>query len=281
MNKVLGKGLEALIKKHDTEENSRYLSGEISIKKIQPNPNQPRQTFDPNKMEELKQSIKEKGVLQPITVKQLKNGLFEVVAGERRYRAAKAIGLKWIPAYTINIKNDSEMMELALIENIQRVDLNPIEEAEGYAVLRGKYQFTQKEIAKKVSKSRTEIANKIRLLKLPPIIKDSLRENQISYGHARALISIKESKTMIAIFYNIIKNKISVRETEKIIKAIRKNRITKAQPVHYQFEQCEKKLQKHLLTKVSIHIKAKKGLISIQFDSIKKLNKIIKDIINV
>ena len=243
MNKVLGKGLEALIKKHDTEENSRYLSGEISIKKIQPNPNQPRQTFNPNKMEELKQSIKEKGVLQPLTVKQLKNGLFEIVAGERRYRAAKAIGLKWIPAYTINIKNDSEMMELALIENIQRVNLNPIEEAEGYAVLRGKYQFSQKEIAKKVSKSRTEIANKIRLLKLPPIIKDSLRENQISYGHARALIGIKESKTMIAIFYNIIKNKISVRETEKIIKAIQKNGITKVQTSNYQFEESEKKLQ--------------------------------------
>lgn len=281
MNKVLGKGLEALIKKHDTEENSRYLSGEISIKKIHPNPNQPRQTFDQNKMEELKQSIKEKGVLQPITVKQLKNGLFEIVAGERRYRAAKEIGLKWIPAYTINIKNDSEMMELALIENIQRVNLNPIEEAEGYAILRGKYQFTQKEIAKKVSKSRTEIANKIRLLKLPPIIKDSLRENQISYGHARALISIKESKTMIAIFYNIIKNKISVRETEKIIKAIQKNRITKVQTSNYQFEESEKKLQEYFLTKVSIHMKAKKGLISIQFDSIKKLNKIIKDIINV
>ena len=281
MNKVLGKGLEALIKKHDTEENSRYLSGEISIKKIQPNSNQPRQTFDQNKMEELKQSIKEKGILQPITVKQLKNGLFEIVAGERRYRAAKAIGLKWIPAYTINIKNDSEMMELALIENIQRVNLNPIEEAEGYAILRGKYQFTQKEIAKKVSKSRTEIANKIRLLKLPPIIKDSLRENQISYGHARALISIKESKTMIAIFYNIIKNKISVRETEKIIKAIQKNGITKVQTSNYQFEESEKKLQEYFLTKVSIHMKAKKGLISIQFDSIKKLNKIIKDIINV
>jgi len=280
MNKVLGKGLEALIKKHDTEENSKSLSGEISIEKIQPNPNQPRQIFDEKNMEELKQSIEEKGILQPITVKQLKNGLFEIVAGERRYRAAKAIGLKWIPAYTVNVNNDSEMMELALIENIQRVNLNSLEEAEGYAILRGKYQFTQKEISQKVSKSRTEIANKMRLLKLPPIIKDSLRKNEISYGHARALISIKESKNMIAIFYNITKNKISVRETERLIQKLHHKDQTKLPRSNEKYEKYEKKLQNYLSTKVAIQMKQKKGLITIQFDSIKKLNKIIKEILD-
>ena len=281
MNKVLGKGLEALIKKHDTEETSRSLSGEISIEKIQPNSNQPRQIFDEKNMEELQQSIKEKGVLQPITVKQLKNGLFEIVAGERRYRAAKAIGLKWIPAYTVNVSNDSEMMELALIENIQRVNLNPIEEAEGYAILQGKHKFTHKEIAQKVSKSRTEIANKMRLLKLPPIIKDSLRKNEISYGHARALISIKESKKIIAIFYNIIKNKISVRETERLIQTLQNKNKKNLQKSKNEFEKHEKQLQNHLSTKVTIQIKQKKGLITIEFDSIKKLNKIIKEILDV
>ena len=217
MNKVLGKGLDALIKRYDSEESNRYLSGQIAIEKIKPNPSQPRQDFNQVKLEELKLSIKKNGVLQPITVKELDDGNYEIIAGERRYRAAKAAGLKWIPAFTVQISNESEMMEYALIENIQRVDLNAIEEAEGYAILSGKHNLKQIEIAKRVSKSRTEISNKLRLLKLPPIIKDSLRNNQITYGHARALIAIKKSPKMIAIFYQIINNKLSVRDTEKII----------------------------------------------------------------
>ena len=218
MNKVLGKGLDALIKRYDSEESNRYLSGQIPIEKIKPNPNQPRQDFNQAKLEELKLSIKKNGVLQPITVKELDDGNYEIIAGERRYRAAKAVGLQWIPAFTVQISNESEMMEYALIENIQRVDLNAIEEAEGYAILSGKHNLKQREIAERVSKSRTEISNKLRLLKLPPIIKDSLRNNQITYGHARALITIKKSPKMIAIFYKIINNKLSVRDTEKIMK---------------------------------------------------------------
>ena len=217
MSKVLGKGLDALIKKYDSEESSRYLSGQIPIDKIQPNTSQPRQIFDKIKMQELELSIKKNGIIQPITVKELQDGIYEIIAGERRYRAAKSIGLKWIPAYSVKISDESEMMEYALIENIQRVDLNPIEEAEGYAILSGKHNLKQKEIAEKVSKSRTEISNKMRLLKLPPIIKDSLRNSEISYGHARALISIRESKKIISIFYQILNKKLSVRETEKII----------------------------------------------------------------
>ena len=149
MSKVLGKGLDALIKKHDSEESSRYISGQIPIDKIKPNTSQPRQIFDEKKLKELENSIKKNGVIQPITVKELKNGGYEIIAGERRYRAAKAAGLKWIPAYAVKISQDSEMMEYALIENIQRVNLNPIEEAEGYAILSGKYNLRQKEIAEK------------------------------------------------------------------------------------------------------------------------------------
>ena len=122
-----------------------------------------------------------------------KKGYYRLVAGERRLRASQALGLEWIPAYTIQIKNKQELMEYALIENIQRVNLNPIEEAEGYAILRGKHNLTQIKIAEHVSKSRSEIANKMRLLKLPPVIKDSLRAEEISYGHARALISLRKS----------------------------------------------------------------------------------------
>ena len=138
MNKVLGKGLEALIKKHDTEETSRSLSGEISIEKIQPNPNQPRQIFDEKNMEELKQSIEEKGVLQPITVKQLKNGLFEIVAGERRYRAAKAIGLKWIPAYAVNVNHDSEII---ISKSVHIAKIIKFQDEGYYSTLRNKMNW--------------------------------------------------------------------------------------------------------------------------------------------
>ena len=278
MSKVLGKGLDALIKKYDSEESSRYLSGQIPIDKIKPNASQPRQIFDKIKMQELALSIKKNGIIQPITVKELQDGNYEIIAGERRYRAAKSIGLKWIPAYSVKISNESEMMEYALIENIQRVDLNPIEEAEGYAILSGKHNLKQKEIAEKVSKSRTEISNKMRLLKLPPIIKDSLRNNEISYGHARALISIRESKKIISIFYQILNKKLSVRETEKIIQYSTHTKYTKTRK---SFFENEKKLQQYLSSKVSININNKnKGNIVINFNSMKKLKKIMKLILN-
>jgi len=278
MSKVLGKGLDALIKKYDSEESSRYLSGQIPIDKIKPNTSQPRQIFDKIKMQELELSIKKNGIIQPITVKELQDGNYEIIAGERRYRAAKSIGLKWIPAYSVKISDESKMMEYALIENIQRVDLNPIEEAEGYAILSGKHNLKQKEIAEKVSKSRTEISNKMRLLKLPPIIKDSLRNSEISYGHARALISIRESKKIISIFYQILNKKLSVRETEKIIQHSTYKQQTKTRK---SFSENEKKLQQYLSSKVSININNKnKGNIVINFDSIKKLKKIMKLILN-
>ena len=217
MVKVLGKGLEALIKSHNTEENKRYAIGQISINKIIPNKNQPRQIFDKKSMDELTKSIADKGILQPITVMETKKGMYQIIAGERRYRASKNLGLNWIPAYTIKIKNQSDIVEYALIENIQRVNLNAIEEAEGYAILRGKYNLTQHDIADRVSKSRSEITNKMRLLKLPPLIKDSLRKNKISYGHARSLVALKKSTDMIKVFYLILQKNLSVRETERFI----------------------------------------------------------------
>ena len=220
MTKKLGKGLEALIKTYDANTQDHYLDGQILIKHIAPNKTQPRQNFNDEKMQELIESIKANGVLQPITVREIVNGKFIIIAGERRYRASKALGLKWIPAYTVKVNNESEMMEYALIENIQRINLNAVEEAEGYAILRGKYNFSQKDIALKVSKSRSEITNKMRLLKLPPIIKDSLRNNIISYGHARALLSIKESVKMIQLYYQILKKNLSVREAEKFAKLV-------------------------------------------------------------
>ena len=280
MTKKLGKGLEALIKTYDANTQDHYLNGQILIEDITPNETQPRQTFSDAKMQELIESIKEKGVLQPITVREIENRKFIIIAGERRYRASKILGLKWIPAYTVQINNESEMMEYALIENIQRVNLNAVEEAEGYAILRGKYSFSQKDIALKVSKSRSEIANKMRLLKLPPIIKDSLRNNTISYGHARALLSIKESVKMIQLYYQIIKKNLSVRDAEKLAKGITQHTKKIVKP-HPNVEQLEIVLQKKLNTDVSIRINKKQsGKVSITFSSLKHLKNIIKRITN-
>jgi len=280
MTKKLGKGLEALIKTYDSNDQKRYLDGQIPIDKIQPNDTQPRQTFNDSKMQELINSIKEKGVLQPITVREIQNGTFIIIAGERRYRASKALGLKWIPAYTVTIQHESEMMEYALIENIQRVNLNAIEEAEGYAILRGKYKLSQQDIAHKVSKSRAEIANKMRLLKLPPIIKDSLRNNIISYGHARSLLSIKESIKMIQLYYQIINNNLSVRDTEKLAKVItQKKKKSFKNPKSDKIILLKNKLKTKLDTNISITLNKKEsGNIKIVFSSYKHLKEITKKI---
>ena len=281
MTKVLGKGLEALIKMHNTEESDRYLEGQIAIKKIKPNPNQPRQFFNSQDMETLKNSIAQNGVLQPITIRELTNQQYMIIAGERRYQASKLLGLKWIPAYVVKINNDSEMMEYALIENIQRVNLNPIEEAEGYAILRGKHNLSQKQIAEKVSKSRSEITNKMRLLKLPPVIKDSVRTGLLSYGHARALISIQQSKAMIMIYHKTLNNQLSVRETERLIKQTFNRDKTTKSAIKTTFSQLTNKLNKILNTSIKIKInKTESGTISIPFTSIKHMKQIIKNISN-
>ena len=283
MAKALGKGLEALIKNHNTEESNRYLLGQIPISKISPNTNQPRQYFNNKHMEELKKSIKGRGVLQPITVRELSNEQYIIIAGERRYRASKDLGLKWIPAYAVKINNESEMMEYALIENIQRVDLNPIEEAEGYAILRGKYNLSQQNIADKVAKSRSEISNKLRLLKLPPIIKDSLRIQEISYGHARALITVRESKKMISLYYTIIKKKYSVRKTEFLAKQYLLDNGEKKNILHHSIniKKFISVLENSLNTKVDIKLsKNYRGTIRFPFSSLADFKKLIKKLGN-
>ena len=219
----LGKGLEALISQYSTEKDSSYINDAIPINKIQANPNQPRKDFNDSKMEELVSSIKEKGILQPIAVRELKDGNYEIIAGERRFRASKSIGLKSIPAYVLTVEDESEVMEYALIENIQRDDLNPIEESEAYASLKSKYNLSQKEISKKVGKSRSLIANSLRLLKLPSSIKEDIKNNKLSMGHAVSLLGLKSKTQMLAIANRIIKNKLSVRNTEEIISKINSN----------------------------------------------------------
>ena len=196
-NKRLGKGLEALISSYSTDDGGRYVDGAIPINQIIPNSNQPRHEFNTEKMEELTASIKSAGILQPLTVREIGDNKFELIAGERRLRAAKKAGLQTVPVYILSVDADVEMMEYALVENVQRVDLNPIEEAEAFAMLSGKYDLSHDEIANRVGKNRSTIANSLRLLKLPPEIKSAVKAGKISAGHARAILSIRKSLQMM------------------------------------------------------------------------------------
>ena len=223
-SKRLGKGINAIINttsKKNANSSSRPGVNRVKINYIKPNPDQPRRDFDEKSLEELSLSIKSKGVITPITLR--KSGkYYEIVAGERRWRAAKKANLKSLPAYVINIKNNSEMMQVALIENIQREDLNAIEEAEGYAILNSKYGLSHDEIANTIGKKRTTISNTLRLLKLPPEIRKSIREGKISAGHGRAILQKKTVSAMQSFWKKIINDSLSVRAAEAIVKPLGK-----------------------------------------------------------
>ena len=281
----LGKGLGALISQYSTNENEGYVDDSISISKIKPNKNQPRKEFDKLKMEELKSSIQEKGIIQPIAVREIKKNHYEIIAGERRYRAAKEIGLKTIPVYILSVDSESEIMEYALIENIQRVDLDPIEESEAYALLKSKYNLSQNEISKKVGKSRSFIANSLRLLKLPTSIKDDIKRKKLTMGHAISLLSLQSKTQMLAIADRIKKKKLSVRNTEEIVSKINQSstkKIFRVQPKEIKaLNLLESKLIHKYGTKVSISTnKAKKGKIVLEYYSKDDLNRILDILIN-
>ena len=280
----LGKGLEALISQYSTDKDSSYINDAIPINKIKANPNQPRKDFNDSKMEELVSSIKEKGILQPIAVRELKDGNYEIIAGERRYRASKSVGLKSIPAYILTVKDESEIMEYALIENIQRDDLNPIEESEAYASLKNKYNLSQKEISKKVGKSRSLIANSLRLLKLPSSIKEDIKDSKLSMGHAVSLLGLKSKTQMLAIANRIIKNKLSVRNTEEIISKINssapRSKSNRKSLKSQQINEFESKLIHKFGTKVSISSNSKgKGKVVFEFYTNDDLERIL-DLLN-
>ena len=284
-DKRLGKGLEALITSYTTKDGDRYLDGAVPIEQIIANRNQPRQDFNPKEMQELTDSIKANGILQPLTVRDLEDGKFELIAGERRLRSAREAGLETVPVYILSVEADVEMMEYALIENIQRVDLNPIEEAEGYAILSGKYNLAQEEIAKRVGKSRPAIANSLRLLKLPPEIKSALKSGDISAGHARAILGVRKSLQMMTLYKKVIRSGLNVRQTEELVKNIAESskelqKIQKSAPRNSEIVQIENNLISKFGTKVVIHKKrGGKGKIQIEFYSDSDLQRIL-DILN-
>ena len=228
-SKRLGKGINAIInpktKKNNSSAKSAIATGvsKVKLKDINPNPDQPRRDFDEQSLDQLSQSIKKKGVITPLTLRKQNDG-YEIIAGERRWRAAKKANLRSVPAYIINIKSDSEMMEVALIENIQREDLNAIEEAEGYAILNSKHSLSHDEIAKTIGKKRVTISNALRLLKLPPEIRKSIRNGKISAGHGRAILQKKTNPAMHAFWKKIIDESLSVRAAEAHAKPLSKTK---------------------------------------------------------
>ncbi len=217
----LGKGLNAIFIENDSEDNGSGVT--LKISEIEPNRSQPRKEFDEKALGELAESISEHGLLQPLLVRPLTLGGYEIVAGERRYRACRMAGLTEVPVI-IRELSESETMELALIENLQREDLTPLEEAMGYEVLMNEHGFTQDEVAKSVGKSRPAVANALRLLKLPEGVKELLKDNKISAGHARALLSLNNEDDMLELAQLVVSKDLSVRQTEKLCKGYSKEK---------------------------------------------------------
>ena len=279
-DKRLGKGLDALIPSYATDD--RHIDGAVPLTQIIPNRNQPRQEFNPELMEELTASIKENGILQPLTVRELEDGNFELIAGERRLRAAKDAGLETVPVYILSVDADVEMMEYALVENIQRVDLKPLEKAEGYAILSGKYDLSQDDIAKRVGKSRPAIANALRLLKLPPEIKSSLNSGKISTGHALAILGLRKSLQMMTLHQKVVREELSVRQTEALVKKFSESfknnlKVKIVGPKQSDVIHIENELISLLGTKVAIKKNQKgKGKIQIEFYSENDFQRILE-----
>ncbi len=275
--KGLGKGLGALL----TDENSSIDSDsitELKIMDIEPNREQPRKNFDDESLIELADSIKQNGVITPILVQESENGYYSIIAGERRWRAAKKAGLKTIPAIVKNY-DELKLYEISLIENLQRQDLSPVEEAMGYKKLMDDHNLTQEEVSIKVSKSRSSVANSLRLLNLPEKVLNALEEGKISVGHAKVLLSVDDVKKQEVLCDLICENNLSVRELENEVKKLQKEPKPEKKVdlnVKLAFENAEKEISGVLGTKVKILNKNNKGKIQIEYYSAGDLERILK-----
>jgi ParB family transcriptional regulator, chromosome partitioning protein len=281
--KALGRGLQALIPDAPvtTSEQEPNIQS-IDIALISPNPFQPRVKFDSQKLNELKNSIQEKGVIQPVTVRPYDGG-YQLIAGERRLRAVRDLAFTSIPAYILDIQTDEEMMELSIIENIHREDLNPIDIAVSYDRLIKECQLTQEQVAQKVGKDRSTITNFLRLLKLPGKIRSSVESGQLSMGHARALLAISNKENQLEIWQKILSNDLSVRKVEKLAKEGPAKKPPKSKELEkksFIIDDMEHKLRTQLTTRISIKTKANGGSIEIDFyddDDLDRLVQLICD----
>ena len=277
---TLGRGLDALISTEAIRPAASSSIGEIEIAKIHANPNQPRHDFNEEALQELADSIKELGVIQPITLRKESDENYMIIAGERRFRASQLAGKTTIPAYILNA-NDEDTMEMALIENIQREDLNPLEIALAYQQLIEQHNLSQEQLSKRVGKGRATIANFLRLLKLPGNIQVALKEKKIDMGHAKALLSLSSHADQIRIFNETIKNGYSVREVEELVRNIKDGGTTEPKPAKTKkqdetFHQLKKHLTQFFQTPVQLTCSEKgNGKISIKFKNEQELERII------
>lgn len=286
--KALGRGLSALLgdtrETEQLEETAGPASGgtnEILLSEIEVNPFQPRQNFDQESINELAASIKIHGIIQPVTVRRLSRNQYQLISGERRFQASKIAGLKGIPAY-IRLADDQQMLEMALIENIQRENLNPIEVALSYQRLISECNLKQEELGERVGKERSTVTNYLRLLKLPPDIQIALRDNRISMGHARAIINVENAEAQLFIFKKILQEDLSVRKVEELARQLvagssAKTVTTKLESTtaSKEMNNLQTKLSSHFGTKVSVKSDGGKGEIKIPFISVQDLNRIL------
>lgn len=283
--KGLGRGLSALLS--DTPETTRLEEApsaagggmsEILVSEIEVNPYQPRKDFAPEALQELIESIKVHGIIQPVTVRRLSRNQYQLISGERRYQAARKAGLKKIPAY-VRSADDQQMLEMALVENIQRENLNPIEIALSYQRLLTECNLKQEQLGDRVGKNRSTVTNYLRLLKLPPAIQIALRDNKLSMGHARAIISIENPDIQLVIFKRILSDDLSVRQVEELARTLtrprEKGHTAGKGSASREITQLQGKLSSHFGTKVTVKNDGKKGEIKIPFLSVQDLNRIL------
>lgn len=276
----LGRGLDALISTEEVRTEGSSTINEIEISLIQANPNQPRREFDEEALQELSDSIKEIGIIQPITLRELEDGHYEIIAGERRWRASQRAGLTSIPAY-IRTASDENVMEMALIENIQRQDLNSIEIALAYQHLIDQYGLTQEKLSSRVGKKRTTVANFLRLLKLPAPVQVALQNHTIDTGHARALLALDDPKSQVKLFKEIQQKGYSVRKVEDIIKAMNEEndkpaKAPKASSLSPEYDLLRQEMSQKMGTNVNLSCaKNGSGKVTFSFKDVEELRHII------
>jgi ParB family transcriptional regulator, chromosome partitioning protein len=280
---ALGRGLGALIEGVEKEvlEKKVEANMQIAIESIEGNPFQPRTRFDTQALEELASSIKQLGIVQPLTVREIGSNRFQLIAGERRLRAAKLAGLTHVPAF-IRTADDQAMLELALVENIQREDLDAVEIAISYQRLIEECKLTQEQLSDRVGKQRSTVANYMRLLKLPPEIQLGIKNKQLTMGHARTLVNIEDPKKQIKVYYKIIDDDLSVRSTEELVRSLQTDIVKdhskseKKKKLNEEFTQLSNHLEKIFSSKVNFRINEKgMGKIVIQFDSPEEMERIL------
>ena len=267
----LGRGLDALLQKEEEAPAAVVPVQALPVTSLRPNRFQPRTQFDEADLEELAESIRAQGVIQPLVVSPEADGVYTIIAGERRWRASRRAGLETVPVVVRTVADDRELLELALVENLQRSDLNPLEEAEAYLALQEKFSLSQEEIAARVGKARTTVTNALRLLRLPEEVQELLREGQLTAGQARPLLALATAEEQVLLAERAVREGLSARDLEREVSPKEKPKKKPARPVEVNTAAAEEKLTRRLQTKVEIRRRGKGGILQVHFHSEEEL----------